>query len=239
MSAASDKYERDVASYINSLPGVKAERPVVGTDYPDVLVEYNGKKTFIEVKMSHTDNLSNPRLYFANGKWQSSYQTPVARYAEDILNNSFEAKKFLDNISKYSGIPQQYLKIPTTRSGIKEEGAVPLHIMKDFFNKYSINKYIANKANQDLGKIVTEHYTAGKTKPANYLQAGDDFYRIGKEDPFNLGLKIPELKGNGDFKVRISTRSEFYEIQAEVKIKTMPYSPYSLKPGTRKLNPFK
>jgi hypothetical protein len=44
----------------------------------------------------------------------------------------------------------------------------------------------------------------------------------------------------GDFKIRIATRSEFYEIQAEVKIKRMdPHvSPFSVLAGTRKMNPF-
>lgn len=239
MSAASDKYERDVAAYMNKLPGVKAERPTVGTDYPDVLVEYKGKKSFVEVKMSHSDNLSNPRMFYSNGKWQTTYDTPAAKYAVEILNNSAQTKQFLKDIAKYSGIPLKSLKIPTTKSGLKEEGAVPLHIMKAYFNQPGVNRYIANKENQDLGKVVTEHYTIGKTEPANYMQAGDDFYRVGRADPFKLGATVPELKGRGDFKVRVGTRSEFYEVQAEIKIKQMPTSSYSCKPGTIKKSPFK
>lgn len=49
------------------------------------------------------------------------------------------------------------------------------------------------------------------------MQAGDDFYRISKTDPLKLGNDIPLLAGKGDFKVRVSTRSEFYEVQAEIK----------------------
>lgn len=239
MSAASDKYEKDVAAYMNSLPGVEAVRPSVGTDFPDVLVTYKGQKSYVEVKMSHTDNLSNPRMFYSNGKWRTTYDTPAAHYAVEILNKSPQTNDFLKKISEYSGIPISVLKIPTTKSGLKEEGAVPLHIMKAYFAKPGVNRYIANKENQDLGKVVTEHYTKGKTEPANYMQAGDDFYRVGSYDPFKLGSSIPLLKGNGDFKVRISTRSEFYEVQAEIKIKQMPNSRYSCKPGTSKLNPFK
>lgn len=239
MSAASDKYERDVANYMNSLPGVDAIRPTVGTDYPDVLVTYKGKKSYVEVKMSHSDNLSNPRMYFSQGKWQTTYDTPAAHYAVEILNNSQQTKDFLKKISEFSGIPLKILKIPTTKSGLKEEGAVPLNIMKTFFGKPGVNRYIANKENQDLGKVVTEHYTIGKTEPANYMQAGDDFYRVGNADPFRLGSSVPLLVGRGDFKVRIGTRTEFYEVQAEIKIKQMPVSQYSCKPGTHKKNPFK
>lgn len=238
MSAASDRYERDVAVYIDSIPGVKAERPSVGTDFPDVRVTYKGKKTWVEVKMSHTDNLSNPRVFYKDGKWQTTYSTPAAAAAVKILNSSTQTRDFLAKIAKFSGIPLKNLHIPTTKSGLKEEGAVPLDVMKKYFNQPSVNRYIANKEKFNLGKVVTDHYTIGKTEPAYYMQAGDDFYRISDTDPFKLGNKIPLLEGMGDFKVRISTRSEFYEVQAEVKIMEMPDSRYSLKPGTKKLNPF-
>ena len=49
---------------------------------------------------------------------------------------------------------------------------------------------------------------------------------------------IPVLSGSGDFKVRVATRSEFYEVQAEIKIKKMPISKFSVAPGTKKSNPF-
>lgn len=238
MSAASDKYERDVAKNINGIPGVTADRPSVGTDYPDVKLNYKGKETWLEVKMSHTDNLSNPRMFYKNGRWQTTYKTPAATAAVELLNSSPMTKKFLEDISKFSGIPMKNLKIPTSKSGLKEPGAVPLHVMKAYFSQPNVNRYIANKENQDLGKVVTDHYTIGKTKPAYYMQAGDDFYRISNVDPFGLGREIPLLSGNGDFKVRIGTRSEFYEVQAEIKIKKMPDSRYSLKPGTMKKNPF-
>ena len=239
MSAASDKYEQDIAKFIDSIPGVSAERPKVGTDFPDVRLKYKGISTWLEVKMSHTDNLSNPRVFYSNGKWATTYKTPVAKAAVDILNKSTQTKKFLTDISKFTGIPLNSLKIPTTKGGLKEPGAVPLDAMKRYFAKPSVNRYIANKEKFNLGQVVTEHYTKGKTEPAYYMQAGDDFYRISTKDPFKLGNKIPLLVGMGDFKVRISTRSEFYEVQAEIKIIEMPNSKYSARPGTKKLNPFK
>lgn len=238
MSAASDKYERDVADNIDKIPGISATRPTVGTDYPDVKLIYNGKETWLEVKMNHTDNLSNPRVFYDRGSWKTTYKTPAAKFAVDILNNSAQTKKFLNDISQFSGIPLNSLKIPTTKSGLKEPGAVPLIIMKEYFNRPGVNRYIADQANTNLGDVVTKHYTEGKTAAAYYMQAGDDFYRISGVDPLGLGHDIPILKGMGDFKVRIATRSEFYEVQAEIKIKEMPNSKYSLKPGTKKLNPF-
>lgn len=237
MSAASDKFEQDVAKSINKLPGIKATRPKVSTEYSDVKVEYKNIKTWVEVKMSHTDNLSNPRVFYDGGKWKTTYKTPTAKAAVDILNKSAQAKAFIKAIAKFSGIPEKQIKIPTTKSGLKEPGAVPLHVMKAYFDQPNINRYIANDENRDLGTLVTEHYTEGKAEPAYYMQAGDDFYLISKKNPLGL-TGVPLLSGSGDFKVRVATRSEFYEVQAEIKIKKMPNSKYSVAPGTKKPNPF-
>ncbi len=76
------------------------------------------------------------------------------------------------------------------------------------------------------------------------MQSGDNFYLVGTADPFGLNSanegSIPLLGGTGDFKVRISTRSKFYEIQAEIKIKNFnpPSSPYSVLENSAKNNPF-
>lgn len=238
MSAASDKYEKDVADNVNKIPGIKATRPPGDTAYADVKITKNSVTSWMEVKMNHTDNLSNPRVYYEKGMWKTTYKTPSAKAAVDILNKDPKTKKFLQDISKFSGIPLKSLKIPTTKGGLKEEGAVPLATMKKYFDQPSVNRYIANSANMDLGKVVTQHYTEGKAAPAYYMQAGDDFYRISNTDPLKLGASIPLLAGRGDFKVRIATRSEFYEVQAEIKIAQMPDSKFSVKPGTKKKNPF-
>lgn len=241
MSAASDKYEADVAKNINSIPGVVAKRPPGDTALSDVLIEkYNNRsvREWVEVKMSHTDNLSNPRVFYDAGRWQTTYKTPAAKAAVDILNSSQQAKKFIKDIAEFSGIPVRYIKIPTSKTGLREEGAVPLKIMKLYFDQPGINRYIANQENYNLGKLVTEHYTKGKKEPAHYMQAGDDFYLISRANPLDLHSDIPLLSGRGDFKVRVSTRSEFYEVQAEIKITDMPDSRYSVKPGTKKKNPF-
>jgi hypothetical protein len=227
-----------VAEEVNRVAGIKASRPSVGTDYSDVKIEYKTTKTWLEVKMSHKDNLSNPRVFYSKGKWQTTYTTPAAQATVDILNKSAQAKKFIKDIAKFSGIPEKDIKIPTTKSGLKEPGAVPLQVMKSFFDRPGVNRYIANEEGQDLGSLVTEHYTIGKTEPAYYMQAGDDFYRVSNKNPLKLDSKIPLLKGKGDFKVRVATRSEFYEVQAEIKIDEMPDSKYSVAPGTKKLNPF-
>jgi hypothetical protein len=237
MSAKSDAFEKAVATNIDSFPGVEASRPPGNTKLSDVLIT-KPARAWLEVKMNHTDNLSNARVYYKDGSWQTTYTTPAARAATNILNSSKDAKNFIAGISKFSGIPMRSIKIPTTLGGLSEEGAVPLHTMKAYFNQPGVNRYIANEENYNLGKLVTEHYTEGKLEPAHYMQAGDDFYLISSKNPLRLPTSIPLLEGNGNFKVRVSTRSRFYEVQTEIKIVKMPYSKYSVAPGTSKLNPF-
>lgn len=238
MSAKSDQFEKLIAESANAMPGLTATRPVVGTQYSDVLLKKGNKKTWLEVKMNHTDNLSNPRVFYANGLWQTTYTTPAAHEAVALLNRDTKTSQFLDDLSKFSGIPRKIIKVPTTKGGLKEEGAVPLHIMKAFFDQPGVNRYIAEDKNIDMGKLITKHYTVGKAEPAYYMQAADDFYRISNKDPFGVGRKVPLLSGKGDFKVRVATRSQFYEVQAELKITSLVSSDYSLKPGTKKKNPF-
>jgi len=241
MSIASDKFEKDITKSINSLEYYSATQ---GTDvkYSDVKVVNlkNNKHTWVEVKMSHSDNLSNPRVFYKNNKWQTTYSTPAASEAIRILNESQQAKTFIKSISQFSGIPEKHIIIATNKGQLKESGCVPLHVMKSYFSQPGVNRYIASKENYPIGSLVTKHYLTGKAEPATYLQAGDDFYMIGDINPFNLDKNIPKLSGSGDFKVRISTRSEFYEVQAEIKIKH--FSPsnslYSVAPHTKKKNPF-
>jgi len=236
-SAKSDKYEVDVAASINAIKGVTAERPKVSTAYADVLLTLDsGHHTWLEVKMSHTDNLSNPRMFYNGKKWVTSYKTSAAKVAVELLNKSAQTKKFIKSIAEFSKIAKP--EVPTNKGGLNNTNAVPLQVMKAYFEQDSVNRYILNVENYDLGAVVTDHYINGKAEPAEYMQAGDDFYLIGKTNPFKLPKNIPVLSGKGNFRVRVSTRSAFYEVQAEIKIAEMPKSKYSLMPGTTKLNPF-
>lgn len=242
-SKTSDAFEHSVASAINKFAssGITAIRPAADTSLPDVEVTVEGIGTsFVEVKMNHTDNLANPRVFFDGSQWATTYKTPVAIYAVDLLNSSDQAKKWVSQLGRFSKIRNP--KIPTTLGGLKDPKAVPLEVMIEFVEQMG-NRYIAIENSVDIGSLVTEHYTMGKSSPAHYMQAADDFYLIGTSDP--LGLRsvakdIPVLAGTGDFKVRVATRSSFYEVQAEVKIKNLSpsNSPYSVLGGTKKINPF-
>jgi hypothetical protein len=235
---AADKYELDVAEYITGF-GIDAARPKVSSKYSDVLITHNGKKVWLEVKMNHTDNLGNTRVFFDGKKWDASPEksgglSPLKQFCVDTLNGSSDAKKFIQDLAEFANMRD--IKIPTTLGGLKDSKAVPLDVMKKFFQ--SRNRYILKTASMDMGKLVTAHYLEGKAEPAYYMQAGDDFYMIGKKNPLGVPNDVPVLSGTGEFKMRVSTRSRFYEVQPEVKILKMPNSKYSLKPGTKKKNPF-
>ena len=154
MSAVSDAFEKKVADNINSIKGITADRPPVSVEYADVKIKKGSVTTWLEVKMSHTDNLSNPRVFYSAGKWQTTYKTPAAAEAVRILNGSQQAKDFIKSISKFSGIPESMIKIPTSKSGLKEVGAVPLRIMKLYFDQPNINRYIANQDNYNIGNLL-------------------------------------------------------------------------------------
>lgn len=238
MSAASDLFEKNIAKAINALPGYKATRPSVSASFSDVLIQKGGKEYWLEVKMNHTDNLSNPRVFYEKGMWKTTYSTPAAKESVRLLNQSQETKKFLKAIASFSGIPFRSLSIPTTKSGLKVPGAVPLHVMKKYFDRPGVNRYIHEVKDYNIGKLVTQHYTIGKEAPAYYMQAADDFYLISTKNPLGLSKQIPVLGGQGNFRVRIATRSEFYEVQAEIKISKMNDSKFSAAHKSKKKNPF-
>lgn len=249
MSAASDRYEKDVAKYINESRNVRSYRPSVGTDYPDVVVEYTGKRKnitkdsiYVEVKMNHTDNLANPRVYFQDGKWKTTYTTPVAKTAVRYLNRSTSAKKWLIGLCKFTKIPLKKLYFPTTfgemKKGIKAGISPHVDEVRAYVESAGITRYLHTTENMKMSDEIIGHYTEGKTAIAYYMGAGDDFYRLSNDNPLKVPKNVPMLSGKGDFSIRVSTRSDFYEIQVEAKIKNLVASPYSIKPGTSKKNPF-
>jgi len=256
-SKASDAFEANVATSINT-SGKDTFSASVGSGdvkYSDVIVDVPGVgSTYVEVKMGHKDNLANPRIYYDGSSWVSNATTPVADAATHLANNSPDAARFINDLKSYMGIsPGEVIKIPTTLGGLKDPAAVPLETMRSFVNERG-SRYFVNEKNVDVGDLVTQHYLVGKASPAHYIQAGDDFYMIGTQDPLGLNVAlrfcevnstIPIMAGMGNFKIRVSTRSRFYEIQPELKIASLvpPTSPFSVFGGglddsPNKINPF-
>lgn len=236
-----EAFEIQIGKDIDALPGCKAKRPPASVKYSDVVITgYKGENisnVWVEVKKNHTDNLGNTRVSY-NGKtkkWSASNTGPLAKFCVEMLNKSREVKQLIGEMGKFANITSPSL--PTTKGGLKELNAIPLKTMREYFATKR-DQYIFTKENVDLGKLVTAHYNSGKAEPVYYMQAADDFYRLGDEDPLKLGSDIPMLKGIGSFKMRVSLRTEYYEIQPEVKITDMEDSPYSAYSASSKKNPF-
>ena len=111
-SKKADQYEKDVADYMTSL-GVPASRPKVSAKYADIAIDiqYRGKKrVWLEVKMNHTDNLGNERVFYNGKSWdggrdkKSGKLSPLKTYIVNFLNKSDEAKSFISDLEKFSGI---------------------------------------------------------------------------------------------------------------------------------------
>lgn len=255
MSAASDKYENDVASNIHESgpKGLTASRPKVSTSYPDVLVEYGRYKgtdngIWVEVKMNHTDNMMNPRFQYVKGKWEviPSYLSEATTKLAEVFNESKEANEWIKGLKKYliekdwSGDISNITLHSTTTARNRDKNSVPLALMKGYLGTLT-NKNVCKVPNVDIGHLVTLHYLKGKAAPAYYLSSGDDFYQFGDTNP----LKIPNVPkfesaaAKNQVVLRIGDRSGNFEIQAEVKAKTLTRSSYSVKPGSSKSNPFK
>lgn len=240
-SRASDKFEIDVANELKNL-GFDASRPKVDSTYSDVLVKHNGKRVWIEVKMNHTDQLGNVRSSYDGSKWFSAVEKkgplagkegPLKIYINKLLNR--HAKDFVSKAQKFTG-----KKKMNTNKGPqqKDPDTINHEEMKKFLATQK-NQYIISVPVKDLDQAVRDHYSkGGKTEAAYYLQADDDFYRLSNDDPLGVASDVPLFTGSGDLKMRVSIRSSMYEIQPELKVSKMGYSPYSIKPGTTKKNPF-
>lgn len=244
MSAASDKRENDIMKELQKL-GYDASIPTTDPIYSDVLVKNPGgkhKHVWIEVKMNHTDQLGNVRSSYDGRKWFSAPESkgplagkvgPLKIYINELLDT--HAKEFVSSILKFTGKKKLSTNIGPQKN---DPDTVNLKEMKDFLATQK-NQYIVSVAVDNLDKAVMDHYSkGGKAEPAFYLQAGDDFYRLSNENPLGVASDVPTFSGVGDFRMRVGVRSRQYEIQPELKLKSMPKSPYSLLPGTGKKNPF-
>jgi hypothetical protein len=254
MSAASDAREKLVAAKINDLNmrNLTADRPRADVSYADVKVIYKpktgpDKEVWIEVKMNHTDNLGNIRVSWNGKKWVTSEKggiTPLKKFMTDLLNTGEgkeSADRFLNDLAKYIGKNNKNdIIVPTTLGGLDLPNAIT-HIQMQNFLKTKGTQYFINISDVDLGKLVTDHYNEGKSKPVSYMQAADDFYLLGDLDELNLkGIhpSIPKLKGKGNFKMRVGMRTKYYELQPEIKITDMGKSNFSLTGGVGRKNPF-
>lgn len=267
----SDQYEIDVAKWIDKsgVKGLSSERPKVGTSYSDVRITYSkpaqkasrGKpaqkavlvRTWLEVKMNHTDNLMNLRLSFVGGAWkiesEDSATSPGAVSLANEINADPQAKAWIESLrewltkntkakTRFTGDPDNFTLFSTKTRRKGDPNTVSPETMKLFLSTQP-TKNICSIANFDIGKVVTLHYLKGKTEPAHYISAGDDFYRLGKSNPLKIP-NVPEFTGRNRLVFRVGDRTGNFELQPEVKLLSsqVKHSIYSVKPKSPKKNPF-
>lgn len=239
-SKKSDAFEEKVAAVIDSSSNSVNATAMKPVQLPDVRVTIGELSSYVEVKMNHTDNLSNKRIYFDGSVWRPRKNSPSAEATALLANQSSEAAEFLDDLRSFIGRTDIY--ISSTKSGLKKENAVSPEEMREFLTSRSNQYIVIGNEDVDVGHFATEHYLLSKASPAHYLQAGNDFYMIGAENPLELSPKIPQLEGTGTFKIRVGMRGQdsktpWFEIQPELKMKNLKPSQFSVF-GDGKINPF-
>lgn len=253
MSVQSDLWEQSIAQAIDSVPGMTAVRPKVSTAYPDVQVEYGkfrgSASIWVEVKMNHTDNLMNPRFSFVHNEWitPASYESPATDLLCQIWNKNADAQRWIADLrtfltqNRWKGDVRKMTLYSTKTERAKDPNSVPLDLMKKYL-KTRPTKNVCKQDNVDIGELVSTHYLKGKAAKAYYLNSGDDFYQFKlsgiKSNPLNIP-NVPVFKGTNVIILRVGDRSDNFEIQAEVKVRSLMDSPYSASPNTKKPNPFR
>ena len=107
--------------------------------------------------MNITDNIINTRFYYEDGEWLSSNSGNGTKALLELANKSNELKNFIDQISSFSNIAKDKIIIPTTKSGLRKENAVPYTTIKSFFSTKP-TAYILPKKNIDVYDIAKKHY---------------------------------------------------------------------------------
>jgi hypothetical protein len=253
MPKESDRYEVSIAEEIDKIKGLTAVRPVASVHYSDVKVKKGNLSAWVEVKMASRSGeypqIVSTRFNYnitSSGQWGATNSGAGAKFIVDRLNSSTATKNIVKELSEFTKIPLDKLKIPTTSGDLKKYADVSPS--KEQLKKFLSDgggirggQYIFESKNIDMAELAKLHYITGKTSSADYIQLGDNFFRMTEHDAFKL-TNVPMLNGKGNLLVRFSIRSSkpYYEIQPEAKFNknSIVSSKYSFHPGTKKLNPF-
>jgi hypothetical protein len=106
-----EKHERLVAKFMNDIllpPGWKAERPTASVKYSDILIHPpRGSKlpnAWVEVKMSHSDNLFNARPSYIGGKFvYPDEDSGVKEFVIEQMTSNSKVKEFIKKLGDFLG----------------------------------------------------------------------------------------------------------------------------------------
>lgn len=267
-SLNSDAREFEVAKIIDNWlkknkSSLRAKRPDVSPHYADVaIIDPNkgdrGWFAWVEVKMNLTDNLANSRIKYDGTKWFSNGVSQM--FCDDFLNQGGkyykEAQNFIKMLAKILGKKPKDIKLSDSAMPGKLTQEEILKV-QDYLYKNNLTKNIIPDKEVDATKYVSYHYAydkgvPGDITPVAYIQLGDNFLRFPKDylgknfDPLKFGNSVPILSINGHLAIRLSVRSQKYEILPTLKAYSITQgglnadSNYSFAPGSSKdYPPFK
>ena len=262
-SIDSDAREFEVAKIIDNWlkknkSSLRAKRPDASPHYADVAIidpkrGDHGWFAWVEVKMNLTDNLANSRIKYDGTKWFSNGVSQM--FCDDFLNQGGkyynEAQNFIKMLAKILGKKPKDIKLSDSAMPGKLTQEEILKV-EDYLSKNNLSKYIIPDTPVDATRYVSYHYAydkggPGDPTPVAYMQLGDNFLRFPQKylkknfDPLKFGNAVPVLNINGHLTVRLSVRSQKYEILPTLKAdKLNVTSNYSFAPGSSKdYPPFK
>jgi hypothetical protein len=212
------------------------------SDYSDIKITKDNTETFIEVKMQGAQ-LGTPRLKYEDNSWKGISENPITNYSCEKLNNSTYCKEICNRLSEHHIIKHNntptYIGYKMRHYTSKE--VCPHMINYDTMKQVLIDEYknqtlLYDESSESL-QCVIDYYV---DKKATFMQIGDNFYRL-KSDTHFTKNDIPMLCGSSYSTVRATFRKtkRWIEIFPTIKFRKLEDSEYSLKPNTKKKNPFR
>lgn len=258
MTKKSDEFEHSIVQQTRKVaPHLNVEHSGANVHLPDIKIEGNNAKTYIEVKMTGAQ-FGTPRLKYNNG-WtgvESNFITDnISKHLNADQHVNFLVSKMVEEHSSNIGdIKKPW--IGYTRTHYRDQrdfyNGVPVETnnISDMIDFKTIIKTLATHNNgkivyrniesKPLVDMVTDYY---KVKGANYIQVGDNFFAIDHNlsDDLNIKDDVPKINADANLTVRFSVRRthQWIEIIPTIKLTNIVPSPYSLKPNTNKPSPFK
>ena len=233
---ASNARERSLIPHYDGLSeDYLIERPDVSDKYSDFKITnlITNESAWLEDKQTEQDRFMSTGVKYINGTWLfNGEQNIFTKTLTPIVNS--RAQWFIDkyNITELNQNTDELFEtlVKESNNGVKK-GIIKNVIVEGF------------------GKITSNYYNYGKEERCHYIQMGDNFYLMG-ENVLDLPNNIPQLKGNGIVNIRWcldtkknpdgtrTPKSLRTKTDTFFNVNTMIESNYSMKQGTKKLNPF-
>jgi hypothetical protein len=235
----SEAFELGIMSNIPSY--VKSFHMGNDSNYSDIKISKDNVETFIEVKMSDAQ-LGTPRIKYHNNTWSGITENKITEYACNKINTDSYCKTITNRLSE---VHYEKYNIKPTYIGYKikhytNKEICPYMINYDTMKKVLVDDYknqtLLYDESSDSLKCVIEYYLE---KKASFMQIGDNFYKLSNENNFTH-QEVPMLSGTSYCKIRATFRKSkrWIEIFPTIKFRKLEESEYSLKPNTKKKNPF-